>query len=221
MNCDLAHDLLQQSLDGTPIESPEWLAHLRQCHECRALALAGRRLQEGLRILPTTVAPADLADRILETIRLERRRARRQTQRRWALALAVAAAVLIALGLRLGWRERPAGTAAPPSESLAKNPPAPKEKSAPTLRESAAELGEIFAALSNQTADETVGRTRRWVSNVPSPTLPTVDLTAMEPSTQPWREAGEGMSEGLQPVTASARRAVDLFLRELPMDQKN
>jgi hypothetical protein len=87
----------------------------------------------------------------------------------------------------------------------------------PTLRESAAELGQVFAALSNQTADETVGQTRRWVSNVPGPALPKVDLTTMEPPTRPLREAGAGVSEGLEPVTTSARRAVDLFLRELPM----
>jgi hypothetical protein len=30
------------------------------------------------------------------------------------------------------------------------------------------------------------------------------------------REAGEGVGDGLEPVTNSARRAVDLFLRELP-----
>jgi hypothetical protein len=56
------------------------------------------------------------------------------------------------------------------------------------------------------------------VANVPSPALPNVDLTAMEPPTRPLREAGEGVSEGLEPVTTSARRAVDLFLRELPME---
>jgi hypothetical protein len=88
------------------------------------------------------------------------------------------------------------------------------------LRESASELGEVVAELSNETAEETVGETRRWVSNVPSPTLPRVDLAAMEPPTQPLREASEGLSEGLEPVTTSARRAVDLFLRELPMETK-
>jgi hypothetical protein len=92
--------------------------------------------------------------------------------------------------------------------------PAPDKT--PTLRESAAELKEVFAALTNQTADETVGQTKRLVSNVPSPALPSVDLKTMEPPTKPLREAGEGVSAGLEPVTNSARRAFDLFLRELP-----
>lgn len=87
---------------------------------------------------------------------------------------------------------------------------------APTLRESAAELGEVFANLTSHTADETVGQTRDWVSNVPRPGLPRVELTSMNASPFPLREAGQGVSEGLEPVTNSARRAVGLFLRELP-----
>jgi hypothetical protein len=218
MNCDEAHDLLQQNLDGTPIESPEWRAHLRHCDECRALALAGRRLQDALQLLTAPMPPPDLAGRIAERVRLDRRRAQRRARRRWAVGLALAAVVLITLGLRLDWHGRPARIEIHPPEALVKNESLPKEKSAPTLRESAAELGEIFTSLSNQTADETVGQTRRWVANVASPALPQVDLTAMEPPTQPLREAGQGVSDGLEPVTTSARRAVDLFLRDLPME---
>jgi anti-sigma factor RsiW len=214
MNCDESHDLLQQTLDGTLIESPEWLAHLRHCNECRALALAGRRLQDGLRLLAAPVPPPDLAERIAARVRLKRRRARR----RWVAALAFAASMLMALGLRITWPGRTPEDDARPSQTAAKNEPAREEKAASTLRESAAELGEIFTSLGSQTAEETVGQTRRWVSNVPSAALPQVDLTAMEPPTQPLRQAGEGVSEGLEPVTTSARRAVDLFLRELPME---
>lgn len=214
MNCDDAHNLLQQTLDGTPVESPEWLAHLRHCDECRALVLAGRRLQDGLRLLPAPVPPPDLAARIAAKVRRERRRVRR----RWAAGLAFAASVLLVMGLRITWPGRPPGTEVDPSPSVVKIEPPRQEQAASTLRESASELGEIFTSLGNQTADETFGQTRRWVSNVPSPALPQVDLTAMEPPTQPLRQASEGVSEGLEPVTTSARRAVDLFLRELPME---
>lgn len=220
MNCDNAHDLLQQSLDGVFIESPEWLAHLRDCADCRSLAAAGRRLQDGLHLLPAPQPPADLALRIAEAVRLDRRQTRRRARRRWAVGLALAAGLLLALGLRFSWHERPTAPEGPPSQPVAKNAPQPEIKPAATLRESAAELGEVFASLSNQTADETVGQTRRWVSNVSSPALPKVDLLAMEPPTRPLREAGEGVSEGLEPVATSARRAVDLFLRDLPMEKE-
>ena len=219
MNCGIAHDLLQQSLDGTPIESPQWLAHLRDCADCRALVSASRRLEAGLHLLPAPQPPADMAVRIVEAVRSDRRRARRRTQRRWAIGVALAASLLIALGFRFAWQGQPARTKGPPSQPVAKSAPAAETKFTPTLRESAAEVGDVFASLSNQTADETVGQTRRWVSNMPSPALPKVNLTAMEPTT-PLREAGEGVSEGFQPVTTSARRAVDLFLRDLPMERE-
>jgi hypothetical protein len=217
MNCDTAHDLLQQSLDGMLIESPEWLAHLRDCADCRALAAAGRRLQEGLHLLAVPQPPADLAMRIAETVRLDRQRERRRTRRRWAVGLALAAGLLIALASRFDWRGRPTGTESQPSLPVVKNPPAPQTKPAPTLRESAAELGEVFAALTSQTADETVEQTRRLVPNVPSPLWDGFDIRpSVEAPTRPLREAGEGVSEGFEPVATSARRAVGLFLRDLP-----
>jgi hypothetical protein len=70
--------------------------------------------------------------------------------------------------------------------------------------------------LTSQTADETMGETRWFVPKVPSPVLPKVDLESIESPTRPLRAASEGVSAGLEPVTSSARRAVDLFLRELP-----
>jgi hypothetical protein len=216
MNCRLAHELLQQRLDGAPIESPEWLEHLRSCGDCRALESASRRLQAGLRLLSTPMPPSDLAERIAERVLRDRRRSRRRSRQRWAVSLALAASLFVALTLRLDWRT--AGVSRPMDAGRSPRV-ATRSESGPTLRESAAELGEVFAALQNQTTDETVGQARHWVSNVPSPALPKVDLASMAPSNHPLREAGEGVSEGLQPVTNSVRRAVDLFLRELPIEE--
>jgi hypothetical protein len=238
MNCQIAHDLLQQCLDGTPIESPEWLAHLRDCGDCRALAAAGRRLQDGLHLLTAPLPPPGLAERIAERVLLDRRRTRRKTRRRWAVRLVLAAGLIIALTLRLDWRGIATGDKVHPPETIAQNTPdgmpggtgvspvhpnnqrdaSSTRQTAPTLSESAAEVGEVFSVLRNQTTEETLGQTRRWVSNVPSPALPKVDLAMMGSPTRPFREAGEGVSQGLEPVTNSARRAVDLFLRELPME---
>jgi hypothetical protein len=191
MNCRMAHDLLQQSLDGTLIESPEWLAHLRHCAECRALATAGGRLQDGLRLLAVPVPPPDLAERIVACVRLDQRCAQRRLRRRWMIGLGLAAGLLLALAgitRQLTLSPRPTAMAN-------RQPQLPKDtitaKQQPQLpdgvpaREPAAELSEVFAELSNETA-----------------------------------KAGEGLSEGLEPVANSARRAVDLFLRELPMETK-
>jgi hypothetical protein len=210
MNCRTSHDLLQQSLDGTPIESPEWLEHLRSCPDCRTLVAASRRLQDGLRRLAVPLPPPDLAARIADRVLLDRRRARRQARRRWAVSLTLAAGLFLALSLRLDWSGRPVEHESDKPELVAK----PAE--VPTLRESAAELGGAVASLTSQTADETMGQTRWLVPKVSSASLPKVDLAFIGPPTQPLREASEGVSVGLEPVTSSARRAVDLFLRELP-----
>lgn len=220
MNCRLAQELLQQSLDGVSIESPEWLAHLRECSDCRALVSAGRRLQDGLRLLTAPVPPPGLAERITERVLRDRRRARQRIRRRWAVSLALAAGLLVALSLRLDWNGTRRRELLPDS-TLASRPQAlTNSAQTPTLRQSAAELGEVFAELSNETAQEAVGQTRRWVANVPSPELLRIDLAAMGPSNHSLREAGEGVSEGLEAVTTSARRAVDLFWRELPVEAK-
>ncbi|HEY7424119.1 MAG TPA: hypothetical protein VH682_07775 [Gemmataceae bacterium] len=210
MNCHASHDLLQQGLDGTPIESPEWLEHLRGCPDCRALAAATRRLQDGLRLLAAPLPPLDLTARIADRVVLDRRRARRRARQRWAVSLALAAGLFLALALRLDWRGRPAKHESHQPGAIAKS------ADAPTLRESAAEVGGAVAALTSQTADETMGQTLWLVPKVSSASLPTVDLEFIGPPTRPLREAGEGVSAGLEPVTTSARRAVDLLLRELP-----
>ena len=222
MNCCIAHDLLQQSLDGTPIESPEWLAHLQQCAECRALASAGRRLQDGLRLLISPLPPPDLAERIVQRVRLERRRAQR---RRLATGLALAAGLLLALTLRFNWYGSPHGPDVAPPEPVAKSTSARTEQPTPTLRQSAAELGEVFTELSNETAEETIGQTSRWVSSAVLSSEFRVlsgvgQNSELRTQNSELQAAGEGLSEGLEPVAKSARRALDLFLRELPMETK-
>lgn len=219
MNCRDAQQILQQSLDGAPIESSEWLAHLHECADCRTLASAGRRLQDGLRLLTAPVPPPDLTERIVEQVMRDRRRARRRLRRRWAVSLALAAGLLVALALRLDWTGTTRQDQQPVTVAVNQQHPT-GSPSAPTLRQSAAQLGEVFAELSSETAEQAVGQTRRWVSNVPSPDLPKLDLTTLQPPSKPLREAGKGVSEGIQAVTTSARRAVDLFLRELPMEAK-
>jgi len=222
VNCQASHNLLQQRLDGTPIESPELLEHLRGCADCRTLEQATRRLQDGLRRLTPPLPPPDFAARIADRVLLDRRRTRRRAKRRWAVTLALAAGLFIALGLRLDWRgqspTRESGTSEP---EVTQAPPLPKETpvlppASPTLRESVAEASEAVASLTSKTADETVSSTRWLVREVPRPSLPKVDLESIESPTRPLREAGQGVSDGLEPVTNSARRAVGLFLRELP-----
>jgi hypothetical protein len=219
MNCHASRELLQERLDGVPVESPQWLEHLRQCSDCRALEAASRRLQEGMRLLAAPLPPPDLAARIAARVRYDRHRARHRARRRWAVTLALAAGLFIALALRLDWRGKSTDTEGLSPEPVAakhvEDPPPPPTE-APSLRESVAEAGAAVASLTSHTAGETVESTRWLVPKVSTPALPRLDLEAIEPPTQQLREAGESVSAGLEPVTNSARRALGLFLRELP-----
>jgi hypothetical protein len=79
-----------------------------------------------------------------------------------------------------------------------------------------------LAALVGRTADEAVEQSRALLpAGLPRQATFDADSLAIDPSVRSLREAGQGLSAGLEPVTTSARRAVDLFLREMPGEVKN
>lgn len=99
-------------------------AHLESCAECRAEARSLAPLATSLRSVdpdrlgPVVEPPADLADRVVERIRRDRRLGtRRRLLRRTAAALAVAASLVIAF--TIGTAIRPSGPALPPGQPLA------------------------------------------------------------------------------------------------------
>jgi hypothetical protein len=70
-----------------------------------------------------------------------------------------------------------------------------------------------------RTADETLGEGRLLLpADVPSP--PLANAVAFQKTwdtpVRTFREAGQGVSTGLEPIATSARRAVNLFLKEIP-----
>ena len=214
MTCPECHDRLQQWLDGRTRgaalgESPAL------CPACAEWVAAAHRLDRGLHLLTPPAPPVHLADRIVAGVQVRRRRHRRRVLF-WAGAAAIAATLLLVAGWRVFHT-----SAAPPS-------PAPalmvqgSDSTAPaaahtTLRESVEEAGSAVAALTSRTADETVAKTKGLIPVIVDPSLGNFDLQPpLDPPTRTLRETGEGVSSGLEPVTDSARRAVGLFLRELP-----
>ena len=219
MNCQTCQELMQQRLDGSPAEGPEVERHLADCPGCAALHAASLRLRDGLGRLGPPRPPLGLTDRIVAAVLQEQRTARNRSRRR-AAVLALAACLLIATGA-LGLYYAGVlkfGTVAPnsvveknnPERTEPETPPAP-----PSVRGSVSEAGSALATLTTRTADETVGQTRLLVPMVTGPSLDEFDMPpALEP-TKPYLEAGQGVSVALEPVTNSARRAVDLFRRDL------
>src|SRR5207302_304859 len=89
----------------------------------------------------------------------------------------------------------------------------------PSLDESVKDAGAALVALTRRTAHETFGQTRLLLPDVSPPVpRPHPDLwqQTVEQPAQSLREAGAGVSTGLGPVADSARRAVDMFLQEIP-----
>jgi hypothetical protein len=221
MNCREFVDVLQDHLDGNPLPSSEGLtAHLRECPACAELHAASRRLLRGLRLSTPPAPPAELAPAIAAAALRELRR--RRLLRQSAFAVATAAAVLIVLGLRFAIR--PGHTPTPVPEMTEGTPPSPAitaaglraKHTSPPLLSTVEEVGEAVASLTSRTADEAMGGTRLLLPTVSGSSLSKLDFPATDAPTRPLREAGKNLTASLDPVANSARRAVDLFLRDLP-----
>jgi hypothetical protein len=219
MNCREFIDRLQQDLDAnSPPAGPDVEQHVRDCTACAALHAAARRMVAGLRLSKPESPPAGLHSRITSAVRRDIRR--RRLARRGLLATALAASVVVAIVGRSYFANR----VQPASDSSlahggsirpTTNAPPDGQRGAPELRSAVVEAGEAVASLTTRTADETVDQTRILFPMVPSP-LANLDLVAPEAPTRPLREAGENLTAALSPVATSARRAVDLFLRDVP-----
>ena len=220
MTCVECQERLQRMLDGRPDEFAAVSGHVAACPECGEAHRAGRRLQEGLLLMGVPRPSHGLADRIVARVLFDRQ-ARRSRRRRWLVVTALAASLLIAMFAGDLWRrmrhtDSPLVEPAPVADGSDKTP---KETTpSPSPRESVSEAGLAFASLSRKAKDETVEQTMLlWpVASAPL-SFEGLDLqTPLEPPSQSLREAGQNVSSGLEPVATSARRAMNLFWRDLP-----
>jgi anti-sigma factor RsiW len=214
MNCLECQNLLQDRLDGADDDHADLDRHLATCPACRQWYAAARRLEEGLRFLPPAVPPAGLADRITGRVLAERR-----TRLAWRARLRTAAALAASLVLAL-FVARPQPPSPQPLPVAAADRPGAHDKAVPPgpLGDSVAEAGSAVVDLTRRTADEAVGGGRLLLPVVVARAdRPEAERPGpMDPPLKSLRTAGSGVSAGLEPVTSSARRAVDLFFREIP-----
>lgn len=212
MSCPTCLHLLQRHLDGdaAPAALDE---HLRSCPACAAGSDVARLL-DGLALLRAPTPPAHLANRITARLLREPRRPPGVHRGRALAALAAAAALLLAVGL---WAWRPGPSGVPPEEHVQADRSAPAVPVEP-LRESVSRGATAVVALTSFTATETVGQTTSLLPPVPPMPLDGLPMPeAVEAPLPPLHEAGAGLKAGLTPVADSARRAVGLFLRDLPL----
>lgn len=212
MNCAEFQEGLQGHLDGVPVAETELQLHLAECPSCREVYAAAERLQQGLRLLPVPAGPPGLAERIVAGCVREQRL--RRLRRQLAGVAALAAAVLLVLLSWPYWRPAEISDQPRPRELPLAVQPAPAAP-APPINASVAEAGSAVVSLARRTTNETILPTPvLWPEPIPMPRLPAAD--SLPPPPQGLRDVEQGMYSGLEPVAKSARRAVGLFLRDLP-----
>ena len=105
LTCEDALERMSQALDGPlPLEERQALEeHLESCPECRAAYAVLFQMEDALREIGETPAPAELSARVMEQIQAEAARARRPASRwnraGWRNLAGLAACAVLCLGL--------------------------------------------------------------------------------------------------------------------------
>ena len=105
LTCEDALERMSQALDGPlPLEERQALEeHLESCPECRAAYEALFQMEDALREIGETPAPAELSARVMEQIQAEAAPARRSAPRwnraGWRNLAGLAACAVLCLGL--------------------------------------------------------------------------------------------------------------------------
>jgi hypothetical protein len=217
MNCRESEVLLHLILDREPVGPArvDLDHHLSECAKCRELHLVAQRLGEGLRLFPPLVYPADLFGRLESSLLTHHRRVLRI--RRFVGSIAVAASLLVA-ALSVHFFARPGSQSDNLQPQVASIPRA-KSDPPPSLNRSVAEAGNAVVSLTRRAADETLDQGRLLLPVVlPSAAVsqPRVLQPDLSPPSQTLADVKDSMASGLDQVATSARRAVNLFLREIP-----
>jgi hypothetical protein len=165
---------------------------------------AARRLRDVLSYVKPPRPPILMSERICGQILKEYRV--RQRRRRLIEVAALAACLLIAVGF-LYWSQ-PA--------KVVENPNSLGPKVAtPSLKESLQEAGAAVVSLTRRTADETLENTKLLLPAPDSERKHRAEDLSFEAPVQSLRMVEEGVAAGFEPVALSARRAVNLFVREV------
>lgn len=217
MNCLDYQQWQQQHLDGEAGRDQTGVAeHLASCATCRSWHASLQQLEKGLRLDARPLPPDGLAHRIVFQVLTERRR---HVRRRVLTVMALAAGLLLAIVFGPAWLRT--DDPVPSPVEVAQVEPRPETPPpGPALNKSVEEAGSALVALLSRTADETVGQGRLFLPDTTVATPPMAGTDgwqhALDSPTQSLLQAGQGVSAGLEPVASSAKRAVNLFLRDLP-----
>lgn len=211
MICPVCQDLLHRRLDGDDFED-ELTSHLEQCSICEQDRVLVQRFVFEVQHLRSPDPSYDLADRIFDTVVSDLPVRTPMSWRRHVVLVGSAMAAAILLMLFPG---SPTTKTMPESKQVVST----DDKPTLPLRHSMEEAQSAVVSLTSRTANETVETTSQFLPLVPMGSLEAPDPShaTLDPSMEPLRSAGIEVSTTVAPVADSARRAVGLFLRDLPM----
>lgn len=200
MTCGVCDELIVAYMDG---ESPDALdAHALICPESARHRADTDQLLAALSLLPRPEPPVGLAQRIVHAVRKDFRQRKQARQLRWMapLVLTTVAGLFFTFGIVF----------------LTPDITRPATPEPIAIQEGVNQARDEVASLTIRTAQETARLFPHVeVSNLVPPQMPEQGSPL-----QPFREAGEIVSSGLQPLTDPACRAMSLFFRDLPVDAR-
>jgi hypothetical protein len=213
--CAPALEALQRRLDGESTADPDDVVrHRQRCADCRSREAAAQLLQDGVRQTIPPPAPGNFTDSVLDRVLSQPARRRRRRIGLLAAALALAASVVIAVFIVEDSRRMQTRVVVTTVHRLPTKVPDAIEPGPPSLRDSLNEAGAAVAALTRKTADESI-LARLQPLSLPKMS-PTADpLERLEPAVASLEQVRHGAVFGVAPIANSAKRAADMFLREL------
>jgi hypothetical protein len=196
--CDAYAAVVQSVLDGERPAGALATVHAANCDDCRSLAKSARALATGIRFLAQSIATPEFTDRVVPAVRFERRRGR--VIRRASVAAALAASVLFAVVV--------AKSRAPGDRAVAERETLPEPSMRPPpVEDSIREAGSAFVSLTKRTAAETLAPARSLLAGIERPDA--------SPTADPPKIEGATAASPIAPITNTARRAINLFIRDV------
>ena len=201
------HAVLDRESPVETLDDP----HLARCDSCRETAAVARWIR--VRNERPVAVPSELAGRIVAGA-LSERRTRRRVQWTFGSGLAVVAASLLIAGFLALDAAQPnpdALRAEIPPPQLTPIPEAPP----PRLDERFADAGDAIASISRKAKDQTVTPTKNFLPHSGPVAPPKSGFPAeADPAAEMIAEIPQNAKSGIEPVTSSTVRAVNLFLRD-------
>lgn len=197
-HCSAFETLVQRVLDGErPITDLDH-SHSHACKPCRELAISAHLLSKGLTDSLTAIPTIDFASRIVPSVLANRQRERSTRRTIVAVAASLAACVAVAVFTLPQHSNGPA--------VASQSNPSSAEPKPPQIVESFRMAGSAFVSFTRRAATESLEPAKNLLVGIerPDPPLPVTRPLAGLPTTSP-----------VEPITNTAKRAINLFIRDV------